>query len=98
LFKVDIMKTPPSTPSVWIPITKAILGIVIGLGFFNAQGAPNDAVPGTSGSAKQGDAGKPPVQASGARPHKHKKEMTLAPVKPPSYPSHPLPPPPSHKP
>jgi hypothetical protein len=98
LFKVDIMKTLPSTSSVWIPITKATLVSVIALGFFNAQGAPNDAVPGPSGSATQGDAGKPPAQASGARPHKHKKEMTLAPVKPPSYPSHPLPPPPSHKP
>jgi len=90
------MKTLTLPSSVWMPIAKVSLVIVIAVGLVNAQAAPNEAATSPSGSTAQGDTAKPAAKAPKA--HRHQKEVTLAPVKPPSYPSHPLPPPPSHKP
>jgi hypothetical protein len=72
-------------------ISKVALGITIVVGLAHVQAAPNDdAAPNPSGNTAQGDAAKPAAKAPKA--HRHQKEVTLAPVKPETYPSHPLPP------
>jgi hypothetical protein len=74
----------------WMSISKVALGITIVVGLAHVQAAPNDAAPNPSGSTAQSDAAKPAAKAPKA--HRHQKEVTLAPVKPETYPSHPLPP------
>ena len=69
------MKTLAPLSSLWMPVTKVTLVSVIALGLVNAQGAPNDAVPGPSGSADTGRRWQnAAAQASGARPHKHRRK------------------------
>ena len=84
----------PST-SLWMPVTKVGLAIALLVGLAHVQAAPNDAAPSPAGNTAQGDAAKPASKAPKA--HQHKKEVTLAPVKPEHYPSHPLPPVPTPK-
>jgi len=90
------MKALVLSTSLWTPVAKVGLAIAIAAGLAHVQAGPNDAASSPAGSAAQGDAAKAAARAPKA--HRHQKEVTLAPVKPPSYPSHPLPPPPSQKP
>jgi hypothetical protein len=80
------MKALVPSLSLWMPVTKVGLAIAILVGLAHVQAAPNDAAPSPAGSTAQGDAAKAP------KAHRHQKEVTLAPVKPETYPSHPLPP------
>jgi hypothetical protein len=80
------MKALAPSASLWMPLAKAGLGIAIAMSMAHVQAATD--APAPTGVASQGDAAKPPA----ARPHRHRKEVTLAPVRPESYPSNPLPP------
>jgi hypothetical protein len=86
------MKTHSPSDSLWMPLTKAGLVIAMGLALAQVQATPNEAAPARTAGASQGDAVKPPAKTPVAKPHRHSKEVTLAPVKPQSYPSNPLPP------
>ncbi len=88
------MKRFSPSASLWISISRVAFGIFIAVGLANVQAAPNEVspVPAKNGGA-QGDNAKLPA----ASPHRHKKEVTLAPVKAEHYPSNPLPPVPTPK-
>jgi hypothetical protein len=79
--------TPSASPLMLLVKTGLVIAIATGLA--PVQAATDAPAPAPTGAASQGAAAK-------AGTHKHK-EVTLAPVRPQSYPSNPLPPVPTPK-
>ena len=85
------MKRFGPSASLWMSIA---FGIVIAAGLAHVHAAPSEVAP---APAKKGGAQGDNAKLPAASPHRHKKEVTLAPVKPEHYPSNPLPPVPTPK-
>lgn len=84
------MKIPTPT-AIRMPLIKIGLTFAIAMGLAHVQAAPNDATPASGASSADLQT---PAKAPGAGGghHKHRKEVTRAPVSRPVYPSNPLPP------
>ena len=88
------MKRFSPSASLWMLISRVALGITVVVALAQVQAAPNEPAP---DPAKKGGAQGDNAKLPAASPHRHKKEVTLAPVKPEHYPSNPLPPVPTPK-
>lgn len=90
------MKVHPISQTRWLPLGKASMALVAVClaGQVLAQAAPSTPADGISAADPTGAAKAPSDRASGSHPHR---EVRRGPVKPPHYPSNPLPPVPTRR-
>jgi len=75
-----------------MPLARVGLAIAFATALAHVQAAPNDPAPAPASGAPQADLQTPAKAPGAGGRHKHRKEVTRAPVQRPFYPSNPLPP------